>query len=232
MDSHFIKDHRSLIAEVCSDIPIPYPMQSNPLITFEHLSLYIQNFWEAFKPVSGNLWHLKTRPLHQPLKISAVLQPSLMPLYHMGASVGIISDSPVVDTGEQDSPVSTTGVFLFCPCSWYRGTIFPRINYRGFKNSPVASTGEFLLQGNPTVQCTHCAVHCTGTGVPLDAAKVDRFNPQNNVSNHDLSQLIAQHILICIPTTATQTLVRFPNSQDGRGTLLHKYWYDYLWPKV
>ena len=66
-------------------------------------------------------------------------------------------------------------------------------------------------------------VHCTGTGVPLDAAKIDRFNPHNNVSNHDLSQLIAQHILICIPTTATQTLVRFPNSQDGRGTLLHKY---------
>ena len=66
-------------------------------------------------------------------------------------------------------------------------------------------------------------VPSTVGGVPLDAAKIDRFNPHNNVSNHDLSQLIAQHILICIPTTATQTLVRFPNSQDGRGTLLHKY---------
>ena len=25
-------------------------------------------------------------------------------------------------------------------------------------HSPVATTGDFLLQGNPTVQCTHCAL--------------------------------------------------------------------------
>ena len=25
-------------------------------------------------------------------------------------------------------------------------------------HSPVATTGDFLLRGNPTVQCTHCAL--------------------------------------------------------------------------
>ena len=37
-------------------------------------------------------------------------------------------------------------------------------------HSPVATTGDFLLQGNPTVQCTHCALsqwHVSPKKVPF-----------------------------------------------------------------
>ena len=52
------------------------------------------------------------------------------------------------------SPVVTTKYAPLFPCYSLLAMVIPPYQL----HSPVATTGDFLLQGNPTVQCTHCAV--------------------------------------------------------------------------
>ena len=54
------------------------------------------------------------------------------------------------------SPVTTIWHFLpRSPCKLQGNSI----NYRAILFFPVFATGHFWLQGNSTVQCTHCALH-------------------------------------------------------------------------
>ena len=89
------------------------------------------------------------------------------------------------------SPVATTGFWRFMPRSkWkYNGIqLFPCINHRAIGYCPVVATGHVSLQGNTTVQCTHCAmdgaverIRCLCTWRPLNPISlVDReleFSP-------------------------------------------------------
>ena len=70
----------------CTQCVQRFPTQSHPSIplkVFEHLSLDIQKYvtvCRTTRPLVDH-YHITTRPLLQPLKISAVLHASLMPLF-------------------------------------------------------------------------------------------------------------------------------------------------------